>query len=110
MKKKSWADVQMAITAIAITITIGLWSMFSAPEREKALAKAKEDAAATAVPETTEVIEPTQAVVVVPTKMAFTPLKIIYGGTPPAPKPVAYVAGPSTSNTGNTTTTKKTKE
>jgi len=105
MKKKSWSDVQMAITAISITATLGMWSMFSGPERAKALAKAQEEADANVPPAPTDVVdasEPTQLVVeVVPTTVGFTPLKIIYGGTPPAPKPVTYVGGSTTTTTTN---------
>ena len=104
MKKKSWADVQMAITAISITATVGLWSMFSGPERAKALAKAQEAAQATEPPMPTEVVEPTATAMPVATELAYMPVKVIYGGTPPAPKAVSIVSAPST--TGSTKTNK----
>lgn len=86
MKKHNWNEVQFTITAISIAATLGLWNIFSEPERVKAEEKSKEAALRLNEMSQIEVVEVTVFPTAAPTILAFQPLKVIYGGTPPAPK------------------------
>ena len=69
--KRSWNDVQMAIAATSIALTLLLWNMFAGPDREKAAQKAAQQPQA-APP-------PTEAPVALQ-PAPFPIQKIIFGG------------------------------
>jgi hypothetical protein len=87
---KSWNEVQMAITAVAITATLGLWNMFATPEKTQAAAQitATFTPPEPPPPAETAIPEPTATAV---SSLALRPVKIIYGGIAPQ-QPVVQVA------------------
>lgn len=98
-KAKSWAEVQMAITAVAITTTLVLWNMFASPDKNQAVAQAQ------ATPAPTEPPTPEEATAV-PTataSFALKPVKIIFGGTAPQQQIVQVSASNPTSKKKNNT-------
>ena len=74
-KAKSWAEVQMAITAVAITTTLVLWNMFASPDKNQAVAQAQ----ATPVPTEPPTPEEATAVPTATASFALRPVKIIFG-------------------------------
>jgi hypothetical protein len=86
--KKSWGEIQLAIAAVAITVTLGFWNLFSAGQKQEVAVVAS--ATDTEAPPTEEVA---QAPAPTPTQR-FLPVKIIFGGTPPQQKVVIQVNAP----------------
>jgi uncharacterized membrane protein YgcG len=79
-KVRTWYDVQMAIAAIAMSLTLALWNLFAGPDREQAARKMVEGTQATPPLPPTE----TPVVSLSPTPMPI--VKIIFGnGTTPQP-------------------------
>jgi hypothetical protein len=73
--KKSWGEIQLAIAAVALAVTLGFWNLFSAGQKQQDT----KSVADTAVPPTEDVAQ-----VPAPTSMqGFLPVKIIFGGTAP---------------------------
>ena len=97
---KSWNEVQMAITAVTITATLGFWNMFATPEKPQAAAQV----AATFTPPPPP--PPTETAVPEPTataaSLSLRPVKIIYGGKVPQQEviQVAVAAPPAKKNKG----------
>jgi len=81
-KSKSWTDIQMIISSIAIAITLGLWSLFSGPQKKNASV-------------TGEVIVPPQPQnTSVVTQPQLAPgQKLLFGGTAPRQKVVVVNGG-----------------
>lgn len=75
--KKTWGEIQLAIAALGLTMTLVFWNMFSAPQKQVVA----QPADPTSLPPTQN---PTQAPVMVTATPGFVPIKIIFGG--PAPK------------------------
>ncbi len=73
--KKSWGEIQLAIAAVALTVTLGFWNLFSAGQKQQVTATATD----VPVPPTEEMA---QVSVPTPTQ-GFLPVKIIFGGTAP---------------------------
>lgn len=98
-KAKSWAEVQMAISAVAITTTLVLWNMFASPDKNQAVAQAQ------ATPAPTEPPAPEEATPVPAPTASFTlrPVKIIFGGTAPQQQIVQVSASNPTSKKKNNT-------
>ena len=103
LQTKKWTDVHIAITALAVTATLGMWNMFSAPSKPQA-ALPPADTTTPQPPDPTETSEPTATAQPAPTILAFRPVKIIYGGLNPqlqvtqvtaAPVVVAVAAAPA---------------
>ena len=76
-KTRTWYDVQMAIAAIAMSLTLALWNLFAGPDRAQASRKMAEEAQATPPP------VPTEAPVVALTPAPMPIVKIIFGGSAP---------------------------
>jgi uncharacterized membrane protein YgcG len=76
-KTRTWYDVQMAIAAIAMSLTLALWNLFAGPDRAQAARKMAEEAQATPPP------IPTEAPVVALTPAPMPIVKIIFGGSAP---------------------------
>jgi len=76
-KTRTWYDVQMAIAAIAMSLTLALWNLFAGPDRAQAARKMAEEAQATPPP------APTEAPVVALTPAPMPIVKIIFGGSAP---------------------------
>lgn len=74
--QKSWSEIQLAVTAIALTATIGLWNLFSSGQKQQVNAS-NVDAESPATQELMQVAGSTP----LPTLM---PVKIIFGGQAPA--------------------------
>jgi cytochrome oxidase assembly protein ShyY1 len=75
--QKSWTDAQMTIAAIAITATLGMWNLFSIPQKQQVM-----QATDTATPPPPP--PPTEVVVTTATQLPqFVPVKIIFGGLAP---------------------------
>lgn len=74
--QKSWSEIQLAITAIALTATIGLWNFFSSGQKQQVNAS-NVDAELPATQEPMQVAGSAP----LPTLM---PVKIIFGGQAPA--------------------------
>jgi len=78
---KSWNEIQMAITAIAVTASLGFWNLFATPEKAQAAAKVVESSTPPPPPPPTDTAtvtaEPTE------TAMSLRPVKIIFGGEAP---------------------------
>ena len=81
---KSWNEVQMAITAVAITATLGFWNMYASPDKTQAAAQITATFTPPPPPPPTETAlpEPT-ATTAVTYSLALRPIKIIYGGQMP---------------------------
>jgi hypothetical protein len=97
---KSWNEVQMAITAVAITATLGFWNLFATPEKAQAAAKITESSTPPPPPPPAETAmpEPTATTAV---SLGLRPIKIIYGGKIPQQQVVQQVAAaPSTKKRG----------
>lgn len=93
-KKKNWNEIQMVITTLSITATIAMWNMYAGDAKAKAVEAEK----AVIPPTPTFIPDPTSTPVPAPTQMVYKPIKIIYGGTPPAPEVVQIaVAAPASS-------------
>lgn len=95
-KKKNWNDIQMVITTISITATIGMWNMFAIDAKAKTIEAEK----AFIPPAPSETPAPTSTPMPAPTMMVYKPIKIIYGGTPPAPQVVQIAVSAPSSSTG----------
>ena len=90
---KSWSEIQMAITAVAITATLAFWSIFSTPDQTQAIAKAVETATPPAPPPPAATEQPTETAL--PTEsLALRPIKIIYGGKAPVQQIIQVAAAP----------------
>lgn len=74
--QKSWNEIQLAITAIALTATIGLWNLFSSGQKQDVNASNIDDE----LPTTQEPMQVAGSAPL-PTLM---PVKIIFGGQAPA--------------------------
>jgi len=70
-KTRTWYDVQMAIAAIAMSITLALWNLFAGPDRAQAAQNTADEALVIPPP------IPTETPVVSPTPMPI--VKIIFG-------------------------------
>ncbi|MCX6078578.1 MAG: hypothetical protein NTW32_03500 [Chloroflexi bacterium] len=93
---KSWSEIQMAITAVAITATLAFWNIFSAPDKSLAAAKMAETSTPPAPPTPTETELPTETAVSAPTaSLGLRPIKIIYGGKAPVQQVVQVAAAPA---------------
>jgi hypothetical protein len=94
--QKSWTDVQMTIAALAITATLGMWNLFSVPQKQP-VAQTTDTATPPPPP------PPTEAVAATATQLPqFVPVKIIFGGTAPQQKVVVQAAAqPPARNKGN---------
>ncbi len=75
-KTRNWYDVQMAIAAIAMSLTLALWNLFAGPDRAQAARKMAEEAQATPP-------VPTEAPVVALTPAPMPIVKIIFGSSAP---------------------------
>lgn len=75
-KTRTWYDVQMAIAAIAMSLTLALWNLFAGPDRAQAARKMAEEAQA--IPPV-----PTEAPVVALAPAPMPIVKIIFGGSAP---------------------------
>ncbi|MGC1377219.1 MAG: hypothetical protein WA821_13400 [Anaerolineales bacterium] len=75
--KQGWGEIQLAIAAVGLTATLVFWNLFSTPQKQKDVAQAGD----TQIPPSQDT---TQADAT-PTP-AFYPVKIIFGGTAPAPQ------------------------
>ena len=88
---KSWSEIQMAITAVAITSTLAFWNIFSTPDQNQVAAKAAQTPIPPTPPPPTETEQPTETAV--PTaSMALRPIKIIYGGNAPQQQVIQVAA------------------
>ncbi len=92
---KNWNEIQMAITAIAITATLGFWNLFATPEKAQAAAQVIDTATpppppVEAAPEATQ--EPSA------TTIALRPVKIIFGVNAPQLNVVQVSAAPVVSS------------
>ena len=76
-KARTWYDVQMAIAAIAMSLTLALWNLFAGPDRAQAARKMAEEALVTPPP------VPTEAPVAALTPAPMPIVKIIFGGSAP---------------------------
>ena len=94
MQTKKWTDVHLAITALAVTATLGMWNMFSPPPQTQA-APQPTDTATPEPPDPTETSQPTATAQPSPTILAFRPVKIIYGGLDPQQQVVQVTASPA---------------
>ena len=75
---RRWADVQIIIAAISMTVTLALWNLFSAAARAGEVAAASGDGnQATPPPE----VDPTALPTLPPTPMQ--PVRILLGGSAP---------------------------
>ena len=88
---RNWNDVQMVLAAMAMTLTVGLWNVFAAPDA----ALAKESAQEPAAPPPTE---PTATIPTSPT--ALPPVKIMLGGVEPQTVIVQQAARRNNNNGG----------
>jgi uncharacterized membrane protein YgcG len=86
---KGLSEIQMAITAIAITATLGLWNFFSTPDKSQAVAQVAQDM--------TPPPPPTEAVLPTATALSLRPvkIKIIYGGKAPQQQVIQVAAAPT---------------
>jgi hypothetical protein len=82
---KNWSEIQLAITAVAITAMLGFWNFFSTPEKAQASAQVAQTSTPPPPPPPTEMAQPTATV------LALRPVKIIFGGNAPQ-QPVIQVA------------------
>jgi hypothetical protein len=87
--QKSWVDVQMTIAAIAITATLGMWNLFSTPQKQQVTQVADAATPPPPPPPTEEV-----AVVTAPATQLpqFVPVKIIFGGVAPQQQQIVVQA------------------
>ena len=85
---KSWSEIQLAITAISITATLGLWNLFSTPNKTVAAQVAPPDPTPTEPPAPTEAAQPTAAA----TALSLRPVKIIFGGKAPQQQVIQVAA------------------
>jgi hypothetical protein len=76
-RTRNWYDVQMAIAAIAMSLTLALWNLFAGPDRAQAARKMAEEALITPPPIPTE--EPVAALTPAPMPI----VKIIFGSSAP---------------------------
>jgi hypothetical protein len=76
-KTRTWYDVQMAIAAVAMSLTLALWNLFAGPDRAQAARKMADEVQATLPP------VPTEAPVVALTPAPMPIVKIIFGGSAP---------------------------
>ena len=91
---KSWSEIQMAITAVAITATLAFWSLFSTPNQNQAIAKAVETATPPVPPPPAATEQPTETAL--PTQsLGLRPIKIIYGGKAPVQQIIQVAAAPA---------------
>jgi hypothetical protein len=88
--RKSWTEIQLAMAAVAVTITLAFWNWFSTPQKQQVV----EQSGDTTVPPSP--VDPSQSPTAAPTP-AFVPFKIIFGGLAPL-QPTAQVQ-PSTDQT-----------
>ncbi len=99
---KSWSEIQMAITAVAITATLAFWNLFATPDKAEAVAQVEEAFTPPPPPLPTETAEPTATVAAVPTtqSLGLVPIKIIYGGTIPTnqQQPIVVAQAPQLNN------------
>ena len=82
---RNWNDVQIALVAMSMAATLGLWNLFAEPDLAKANESAREP-----------VVTPPPAeipVAVAGTPTALPPTKILLGGV--APETVVVVQAPS---------------
>jgi len=103
--KKSWGEIQLAIVAVAITVTLAFWNLFSAGQKQQDTISAAD----VVLPPSEDVA---QAPAATPTQ-GFLPVKIIFGGTAPqqntqstfmqasAPQPVKHKRPKPTVTTGS---------
>jgi hypothetical protein len=86
--QKNWGEIQLAIAAISLTVTLVFWNLFSTPQKQQVMVQAT-DTEVPPPPDATQVLTqaPTQAPV-----LAFVPVKIIFGGTVPQ-QPQTVVQG-----------------
>jgi hypothetical protein len=75
-KTRTWYDVQMAIAAVAMSLTLALWNLFAGPDRAQAARKMVEETQATPA-------VPTEAPVVALTPAPMPIVKIIFGSSAP---------------------------
>lgn len=86
---RSWTDVQIALVAMSMAATLGLWNLFAGPD----LAKARESA------QEPVITPPAEIPVVAGTPTALPPAKILLGGV--APETVVVVQPPARRNRSN---------
>jgi hypothetical protein len=91
--QKSWVDVQMTIAAIAITATLGMWNLFSTPEKQQANL-ITEAATPPPPPPPTEEVVVVAAPAVATQLPQFVPVKIIFGGVAPKQQIVVQASAP----------------
>ena len=82
---RNWNDIQIALAATAMAVTLGLWNVFAEPD----LARAKEKANEPAAPP-----PPTEAPVIADAPTILPQVKIMLGGV--APQTTVIVQAPST--------------
>jgi len=87
--KKSWGEIQLAIAAVALAVTLGFWNLFSAGQKQQVTATAAD----TAVPPAEDMA---QVPAPTPTQ-GFLPIKIIFGGTAPQQNVVVQASAPQAS-------------
>ena len=89
--QKSWADVQMTIAALAITITLTLWNIFATPQKQSIAVQDAEPVTPPSPPAT----EVTAAQL-----PQFVPVKIIFGGAAPRQQVVVQASAPVKKHNG----------
>lgn len=93
---KNWTDVQMAITTVAITASLGLWNIFATPAKKPTASLA--EVKPTQPPTQTPLPLPTETALPQPTPTAATlalrPVKIIFGGKAPKQQVIQIAAPP----------------
>jgi hypothetical protein len=89
---KSWSEIQMAITAVAITATLGFWNQFSAPSQTQAATQVAQPSTPPPPPPATETAQPTATAV---SLLPLRPVKIIFGGKAPQPQIIQVAAAPA---------------
>ena len=83
--QKSWGEIQLAIAAIAMTVTLALWNVFATPTKPVVAQAGNTE---TPPPPTDA---PTQAASPTPGTL---PVKIIFGGAPPQQRVIVQGAAP----------------
>ena len=75
--QRSWGDLQLAIAATALAVTLALWNLFATPQKQQVLAQSQDT---TVPPDPTE----TPAPALTPMQgLSFLPVKIIFSGAVP---------------------------
>ena len=94
--KKSWREIHLAVTAVAVTATLAFWNVFATPAKPQPVVQVTDTATPPPPPpDPTDTAQPAAAAQPTLSGLGLKPIKIIYGGLAPMQQ-VVQVSATST--------------